>query len=171
MEKNTKNYSKNKKLIDLHTHSFYSDGDLSPNELIKLAKKNDIARIRVPNENCFFTGIYPFTFGRFLGRMGLSFFAKISAQHFQTAELAYPENFFGMLAGGNLQEQYFLNIIDNLQDGTNEIMIHPGANNTALNEHFSWQYHWESELQALTSKNVAKELQQQNIKLISFKDL
>ena len=31
-----------KKLIDMHTHTNYSDGDYSPTELIELAKKQNI---------------------------------------------------------------------------------------------------------------------------------
>lgn len=37
--------------IDLHTHTNYSDGDLSPNELLKLAYENNISTISITDHN------------------------------------------------------------------------------------------------------------------------
>ena len=39
------------KIIDLHTHTNYSDGDLSPNELIKLAIKNNIGTLAITDHD------------------------------------------------------------------------------------------------------------------------
>lgn len=39
------------KLIDLHTHTNYSDGDLSPNDLIKLANKHNINVLAITDHN------------------------------------------------------------------------------------------------------------------------
>lgn len=39
------------KLIDLHTHSFYSDGEYSPDDLIKLAIKNNIKIIALTDHD------------------------------------------------------------------------------------------------------------------------
>lgn len=41
----------NGKLIDLHTHTNYSDGDLSPHELIKLAIDKDIGTIAITDHD------------------------------------------------------------------------------------------------------------------------
>ena len=40
-----------KKLIDMHTHTNYSDGDYSPTELIKLAKKQNIKIIAITDHD------------------------------------------------------------------------------------------------------------------------
>ena len=37
LDKVINTYRKSKKIIDMHTHTNYSDGDLSPQELIRLA--------------------------------------------------------------------------------------------------------------------------------------
>lgn len=42
---------KQNKLIDLHTHTCYSDGELSPNELINLAIKNNIGTIAITDHD------------------------------------------------------------------------------------------------------------------------
>ena len=39
------------KLIDMHTHTIYSDGDKTPDELIALAKKNDVGTISITDHN------------------------------------------------------------------------------------------------------------------------
>lgn len=139
--------------------------------VINLARDNFINKIRVPAENYFFSGEYPFTFGRFLGRGILSGFAQWSSKHFSAAGIIYPQNFFGMLAGGNLQEKYLFNILRNINVGTNEIMIHPGLSTKALDKSFAWKYNWELEFQALMSRTLLDLTGEMDIELISFKDL
>ena len=39
------------KLIDMHMHTYYSDGDLSPNELIEKALKNNIGTMAITDHN------------------------------------------------------------------------------------------------------------------------
>ena len=36
---------------------------------------------------------------------------------------------------------------------------------------YDWQYHWEDELAAVTSKQAMAYIREQNIRLISFKEL
>ena len=43
--------NKEEKLIDLHAHTNFSDGELSPNELIKLAVKNNIGTIAITDHD------------------------------------------------------------------------------------------------------------------------
>ena len=38
---------------DLHVHSFYSDGDLSPSEVVKIAKKKGIKNLALTDHNSF----------------------------------------------------------------------------------------------------------------------
>ena len=49
MDKNTK--EKEEYLIDLHTHTIYSDGDLTPNELIKLAYQKNIRTLSITDHD------------------------------------------------------------------------------------------------------------------------
>lgn len=38
-------------LIDLHTHTYYSDGEMSPNELLKYAAKNNVGTISITDHD------------------------------------------------------------------------------------------------------------------------
>lgn len=54
-----KYYFKTKKqLIDLHTHSIYSDGELSPEELIELAKERNIKTIALTDHDTITGNLY-----------------------------------------------------------------------------------------------------------------
>lgn len=44
-------YKENEKLIDLHTHTCYSDGEFTPNELINLAIKNNIGTLAITDHD------------------------------------------------------------------------------------------------------------------------
>lgn len=72
----------------------------------------------------------------------------------QTGRLCLSAVFFGMLAGGNLNEFLVGEIIKNLPDGVSEIMTHPGMDAESLEKTFSWQYHWEDELNAFLSEKI-----------------
>lgn len=48
---NSIQYIKSEKLIDMHTHTNYSDGDLSPQELIKLAIDKGIGTLAIADHN------------------------------------------------------------------------------------------------------------------------
>ena len=50
-------------------------------------------------------------------------------------------------------------------------MTHPGADNRELSRSFAWGYHWEEELEALTSPRLKDEMEQRAIQLISFREL
>ena len=45
LDKVINTYRKSKKIIDMHTHTNYSDGDLSPQELIRLAIDKRISKL------------------------------------------------------------------------------------------------------------------------------
>jgi predicted glycoside hydrolase/deacetylase ChbG (UPF0249 family) len=76
-----------------------------------------------------------------------------------------------MLAGGNMQERYLSTIIRQLPTGTTEIMMHPGSDDSLLNTLYGWNYHWQSELAAVSSESVRECLREHAVQLISFKDL
>ena len=50
-EKLIKPYHKSKKLIDLHTHTKYSDGDLSPDELVRLAIEKRVDTLAITDHD------------------------------------------------------------------------------------------------------------------------
>ena len=51
LKNQNKQYEESEKLIDMHTHTNYSDGQLSPNELIKLAYRRNIEVLSITDHD------------------------------------------------------------------------------------------------------------------------
>ncbi len=152
--------------VDSHQHTHVLPG--MTGLVVKLCNEYKIKNIRIPQEGYFFSGGFTGGLGRKVGRAGLSFCASLAAMQAKSAGLAYPNNFFGMLAGGNLNEALVGNIITALPDGVSEIMTHPGLNKQELDKHFTWDYHWEDELDAFLSAKNKTLLEQRNVALMNF---
>ena len=152
--------------VDSHQHTHVLPG--MTGLVVRLCNEYKIKNIRIPQEGYFFSGGFTGGLGRKIGRAGLSFCASLAAMQAKSAGLAYPSNFFGMLAGGNLNEALVGNIINSLPEGVSEIMTHPGLNKQELDKHFTWDYHWEDELDAFLSAKNKTLLEQRNVALMNF---
>lgn len=152
--------------VDSHQHTHVLPG--MTGLVVKLCKEYKIKNIRIPQEGYFFSGGFAGGLGRKIGRAGLSFCACLASMKAKEAGLNYPNSFFGMLAGGNLNEQLVGNIITALPEGVSEIMTHPGLNKQELDKHFTWNYHWEDELNAFLSGKNKTLLEQQRVALMNF---
>lgn len=155
--------------VDSHQHLHVLPGIIDI--VLDLAGERAIRRLRIPDEGLLFTGGYPFTVGRIIGRTGLSLLAGWARRKARNRGFAAPDFFFGMLAGGNMREEYFMNIVDALPPGTSEIMVHPGSDNAALEACFGWPYHWQDEMAAVTGRQVLDRLAEAGIELVSFREL
>lgn len=155
--------------LDSHQHLHVLPGILDI--VIEIAKKYNIKAIRIPDESYLFLGGYPFKPFRMIARAGLTFLAKRARTKISKYGLNTPNNFFGMLAGGNMQEKYLANIIRQLPEGISEIMVHPAIDGKVLQRLLKWSYNWEDELFALTSKTVIKLINKDDIRLVSFGEL
>ena len=152
--------------IDSHQHMHVLPGIAGI--VVRLCEKYGIKKIRMPGENIFWSGGFEAGMGRKIGRDGLSFCAMLAKGKAQSAGLIYPQHFFGMLAGGNLNAELVKNILLNLPEGTSEIMTHPGFDSTELAKHFTWGYHWQDELGAFLSAENKEIVREHGIKLINF---
>lgn len=152
--------------IDSHQHTHVLP--IINSLVVQLCCEYNIKRIRIPRENYFFSGGFTTGIGRFIGRAGLSFCASMAARNAASAGIVHPQHFFGMLAGGNLNEKLVGNIIEALPDGVSEIMTHPGLNAAVLGRQFTWNYHWEDELGAFLSVKNKSLLEQRKVELVSF---
>lgn len=155
--------------LDSHQHMHIVPGIIDIT--IDIAKKFNIKAIRIPAEPYLFLGGYPFSVVRFIGRGGLTFLAQLARKKIRKQGLTSPRHFFGMLAGGNMREEFLLQIIDALPEGISEIMMHPGVNDDILKSMYNWNNHWQAELAAITSPTVSQHVKKNNINLISFKEL
>ncbi|MEN6564692.1 MAG: ChbG/HpnK family deacetylase [Veillonellales bacterium] len=155
--------------LDSHQHLHVLPGILRI--VIDLAKEFNIRAIRIPDESYFFLGGYPFTAFRLIGRSGLTFLARMARKKIIRQGIAAPDHFYGMLAGGNMREEYLQNIIAQLPNETSEIMMHPGYDNNILRQAYSWNYRWQEELAAVKSLQTKQRLEEKRVNLISFKEL
>ncbi|SDE84619.1 ChbG/HpnK family deacetylase [Sporomusa acidovorans] len=155
--------------LDSHQHMHVVPGIFDV--VLRIAKKYHIPAMRIPAEPLLFLGGFKPTAGRIIGRTGLSVLANLAHFRARRAGIVVPDHFYGMVAGGSMDESLLLNIIDNLPEGVSEVMVHPGFDDTKLNAAFSWGYHWQQELSALTSGQVAKLLEYRGIRLVSFAQL
>lgn len=154
--------------IDSHQHTHVLPGVASLVQ--KLCLEYGIKRIRIPAEAIGFTGGFEAGLGRKIGRAGLTFCAKLAMAQAH-GRLQFPNHFFGMLAGGNLNVTRVGAILAALPEGVSEIMTHPGLNGEALGKLFPWYYHWEEELAAYLADSNKQILESRHIKLINFGDL
>jgi hopanoid biosynthesis associated protein HpnK len=155
--------------LDSHQHLHVLPGIIEIT--LDVAAAFGIKALRIPAEPPFFTGGYPCTAGRFLGRFGLSSLASAARRKAKRRGFAVPDHFFGMLAGGNMRGEYLRAIIDRLPDGASEIMVHPGDDDRALGAAYGWGYRWQDELAAVTDGATMQRLATNGIKLISFREL
>ncbi len=147
-----------------HTHVLPIISDL----VVKLCYKYNIRKIRNPHEGYFFDGGFYAGIGRKVGRAGLSFCASMAMRKAKAAGLSFPEHFFGMLAGGNLNTALVGKIIQSLPEGVSEIMTHPGLDSNILGRQFTWHYHWEDELQAFLAEENKYLLEKNDVNLTNF---
>lgn len=155
--------------LDSHQHVHVLPGvqDIA----IKLCRTYSIPAMRVPAEAYGFFGGYNCSAGRKIGKWGLTFWAERLRSKLAEYKIKTTDHFFGMAAGGNLNEELVGNILKAVPEGTSEIMTHPGISNTALAEKFPWDYHWEAEMNAFTSPVNLELLEIRNIKLRRFDEL
>lgn len=152
--------------LDSHQHLHVLPG---VNRLVlKLGCEYNIRRMRIPYEPYLFKGGFEAGMVRIIGKCGLSFCASLASMGAKDSGIVHPDYFFGMLAGGNLNEELVGNILCSLPDGTSEIMTHPGMNKCELDKHFNWNYHWEEELQAFLSEKNKALLKEERIALVNF---
>ena len=155
--------------LDSHQHLHVVPGITGM--VLDLARRFAIAAVRIPAEPLgFFGGMSP-SVGRVVGRSGLTVLAGLFRRRALAAGLKAPDHFFGMLAGGQLNETALQNILQRLPAGTSEIMCHPGRPDAALARQYSWGYHWGDELAALCAPRARRILQENGVRLISFREL
>ena len=155
--------------LDSHQHLHVVPGISAI--VLDLARRFAIPAIRIPAEPLGFFGGLSFSVGRVAGRSGLTVLAGLFRRRALAAGLKTPDHFFGMLAGGQLNETALQNILQQLPAGTSEIMCHPGRPDAALARQYSWDYHWSDELAALCAPRIRRILQENGIRLISFREL
>ena len=152
--------------IDSHQHMHMLPG-IFPLAL-NLAAERGIKRVRISR------GIYgnPFTpwpgLGDLAGKFGLEVLACRNKRWAQKRGFACPDNFVGQVAGGAVSEAFMLKLADKMNEGTVEVMLHPGLDNEILAREAGWQHDYEGEFKAVCKETVKERLTRQGIRLVNF---
>ena len=153
--------------FDSHQHLHHVPGIIEIT--LKLAQASGINSMRVANTKLFDGELD--SLGKLFGRLGLGSLAKFAAYMAHKKNFTTPEHFAGIVAGESVSENFLLKLIENLQDGTTEVMLHPGTDNKILRDFCQWEHDFEEELAAVTSQKVLSLLAEKNISAINFSDL
>lgn len=153
--------------FDSHQHLHHVPGIIEIS--LQLAQAAGINSMRVANTKLFDGELD--NLGKFFGRLGLGSLAKLAAHAAHKKNFTTPENFAGIVAGESVDENFMLNRLENLREGTTEVMLHPGIDNKILQDFCRWEHDFEAELAAVTSPKVLKTLAEKNISAINFSDL
>ena len=153
--------------FDSHQHLHHIPGIIEI--CLDLAESAKITAMRV-SETKIFDGELD-SIGKFIGRLGLSSLAKFAAHKAHKKNFKTPEHFTGIVAGEAVDENFLSKLLENLQEGTTEIMLHPGTDNKILQSYCDWEHDFEGELAAVTSPKILKMLEEKNISAINFSDL
>ena len=153
--------------FDSHQHLHHVPGIVKIS--LDLASSAGIKSMRVADAKLFDGELK--NFGQFVGRLGLGSLAKFAGYHARKRNISAPEHFAGIVAGESVSENFMLKLIDNLREGTTEIMLHPGTDNKILQDFCQWEHDFEEELAAVTSPKVLGLLKEKNIAAINFSGL
>lgn len=134
---------------------------------VRLAKEYGIPSIRYPRGE---GRPAPFFIAKLYRALVLSYFEKSMANIVRKSGLAYTDHFRGFLDAGRLDEAALIGIINGLQDGTTELVCHPGFIGPEVVDRYRWHIECEAELFALTSRRVKKALEDNGVTLVKYKD-
>lgn len=155
--------------IDSHQHLHVLPGIIDI--VLDIAKQHNIKALRIPDVPIGFTGGYTYSFGQFIGRAGLVLLAKVARFKAKRSGFITPDHFYGIVAGGSLREDCLLDIANVLENGTTEVMVHPGDDDVLLSKECGWQHNFQTELEAVMSTKVRKLLGSKEIILATFNDI
>jgi len=134
---------------------------------VRLAKEYDIPAVR-----CLRMESYPASFGirRLFRKAVVSFFEKRMSDILKRYGIAATDHMAGFLDAGNIREDNLLVILDNLGEGTTELVTHPGFLSPEIVDRQKFYINCEAELAALVSRRVKKLIKDKDINLITYGD-
>ena len=153
------------KITNLSSHEHIHMQPLLLDIIIKLAKEYNIPAIRYPHAD------------RSYGRASLktlcktfilSHFAPAVGRALKSSGMVSPDHFLGFLDSGNITENILLGILNTIEDGTTELVCHPGFLGPEILEKYTFHKGCETELFALTSRHVKKRADEKHVGLLSY---
>lgn len=130
----------------------------------QVAAEYGIVGIRLPSDGPAHTAVSP---ARRAQAAALRAMARLSRRYIGAHDLHTTDHFSGMAVSGHLTPKTLAAYLNNAQDGTTEIVCHPGADNAALSAQFAWGYDWEGELAAVCETKAPPS----RVRLLSWQEL
>lgn len=158
--------------LDTHKHAHILPQILRP--LLRAAQKCGIRKMRNPFEPLRLAGLLqrPRLWKRWIEFRTLSTFARSFSDMVKNAAMITTDGTIGMVATGAWNQELFQSLIENLPDGTWELVCHPGYNDSELQRlPTRLQKSRENELAILTVPASRELLERNRIELISYRDL
>lgn len=152
--------------VDSHQHMHVLPGIFSL--VLALMQEHHLHALRIPKCSHPARRLLKNGLGAAIGRLGLFSLAAIAGREAKRAGYAFPDAFLGEIAGGAVTETMLLTLLPQLEDGTTEIMIHPGYDNARLVPLCHWAHDFEAEAAACTSENVKREMEALHIGIGTF---
>ena len=153
--------------VDSHQHLHHVPGILGI--VLDLAESAGIHALRISHTHVFDGDLG--SVGQLVGRLGLGSLSRYAARAARKRGFFMPDHFAGIVAGEAVSEKAMERFLDHLEEGTTEIMMHPGTDNAALRRDCLWQHDFEAELHALTSPRILKKLEARGIAAVNFSSL
>lgn len=100
----------------------------------------------------------------------LSRICRARLRQVEAAGLHTADWFWGLGVSGKMDEANLMAALQSLGPGVNEVMCHPGISDSATVERYQWGYSWDDELAALQSESVRRFIDDNDIRLASFRD-
>jgi len=135
------------------------------NAVMEVAARTGVSAVRIPEES---SPRRSMRFARALAAVSLRAAWRLTNGHTDDRRLSRADHFwgFGLLGARDFQRR-FLAILDQLEPGTTELMVHPGYVDRELVEWDSYTTPRERELAALCSREVRERLTRGDLRLVA----
>ena len=153
--------------VDSHQHMHMLPGIIDV--ALDVAQSVHLDAMRI-SHTPLFTG-FSGSVGQLVGRLGLFTLAELSQWKANRRHFRTPEHFAGIVAGEAVHEGHFKDIVNHLQPGTTEVMMHPGTDNQVLIKDCAWNHDFEAELGSIISPDIQDMLEKKHVKIVNYRDL
>ena len=151
----------------LHVHPVVFD------RLVRAAERYGVRRMRVPTDDAALE-VRLSGSGSFRTAAFAAIFEKLSARMKRRLDLrgfTYPRRVYGFFRSGRMSEQYFLAVLENLEEAKSEIYFHPGVLPRGSAVPTAPQVQRARELSALLSPAVRDRARRLGIRFVGYPDL
>ena len=155
------------KLTNLSSHQHIHMLPAILDIFVKLAKEYDVPAIRYVHEKL----PAPAVSKKIYKGLVASYFSKTMARVLKASSIIHPDRICGFLDSGALDEAALLRIVGALDEGTTELVSHPGFLSPEILDRYTFHKNCEAELAALTGRRVKALIKDTGVTLIAYGEL